>query len=127
MEKSSSPFNRRKIGGYYEVEALKFLEGKGYLKKASNYFTRWGEIDLVMEDKATLVFVEVKQRVNRKYGEPEESVTPGKINHLIRASMAYLVEKGIQDKPIRYDVVTLGPSGLRHWIDAFQGDSSYYY
>ena len=65
-----------------ETAAEKYLEGKGYHFLARNFKRTHGEIDLIMEDGETLVFIEVKSRTNRRYGEPKEAVTPFKQQHI---------------------------------------------
>ena len=66
---------RRADGFSAERLAEQFLRSKGFRPITANFLTRVGEIDLIMEDGPTLVFIEVKRRRNDAYGEPEESVT----------------------------------------------------
>jgi putative endonuclease len=94
---------------------------------ASNYATKWGELDLVMEEGRILVFVEVKRRQNSRYGEPEEAVSAMKQKHLMRAALCYLQKARVENRMVRFDVVSIGPGGLRHIPDAFSADGSYYY
>jgi len=80
-----------------------------------------------MEDQQTLVFVEVKRRRNDHYGEPEESVHKNKQTHLVRAAYMYLQENSHFDRPFRFDIVSLGPLGLRHYENAFSMGKKFYY
>ncbi len=107
--------------------ARKFLERKGYAWAASNYSTRWGEIDLIMEKRGTIVFVEVKRRQNDHFGAPEEAVTRTKREHMIKCALAYLQEGRLENKALRFDVVSIGPLGTRHYPNAFYAGGDYYY
>jgi putative endonuclease len=105
-----------------EAQALAYLQAQGLRLKERNFRTRNGEIDLIMLQKATLVFVEVRFRQSSDYGTPIESVTRQKQQRLINAALHYLQRHAL-DMPCRFDIV--GISGSRaeriEWIrDAFQ-------
>ena len=110
-----------------ERAAREYLEKKGYRWHVSNYQTRWGELDLVMNDKGTIVFIEVKRRRGDHYGEPEEAVTSTKIRHLEKAAFLFLIRFRLIGKPLRFDVVSIGPGGVRHLENAFLSSGDYYY
>ena len=57
--------SRRAVGTHYEEEAARYLEQQGYQILERNFFSRYGEIDLIAKDEDTLVFVEVKYRSGR--------------------------------------------------------------
>lgn len=88
-----------------ETAAEKYLEGKGYHFLARNFKRTHGEIDLIMEDGETLVFIEVKSRTNRRYGEPKEVVTPFKQQHIRYTAKAFACSRHIEGRRIRFDVV----------------------
>ena len=88
-----------------ETAAEKYLEGKGYHFLARNFKRTHGEIDLIMEDGETLVFIEVKSRTNRRYGEPKEAVTPFKQQHIRYTAKAFAYSRHIEGRRIRFDVV----------------------
>ena len=88
-----------------ETAAEKYLEGKGYHFLTRNFKRTHGEIDLIMEDGETLVFIEVKSRTNRRYGEPKEAVTPFKQQHIRYAAKAFACSRHIEGRRIRFDVV----------------------
>jgi putative endonuclease len=116
--------SKRKVGNFGEDIAVKFLTGKGFKIIERNYTYAHGEIDIIAEDKDTLVFVEVKYRSNLEYGYPEESISRGKIKLIRRTAEAYLYEKEILDKPIRFDVVAIlefkkGKPEITHFKNAF--------
>lgn len=91
-----------------EQTAEQFLRSQGLRCRARNYRCKMGEIDLIMEDRGTLVFVEVRLRSNRQFGMGAESVTWHKQQKIIRASQHYLLRYRLLDKKAcRYDVVAL--------------------
>lgn len=94
-----------RFGRAGETAAEKYLEGKGYHFLARNFKRTHGEIDLIMEDGETLVFIEVKSRTNRRYGEPKEAVTPFKQQHIRYTAKAFLYSRHIEGRRIRFDVV----------------------
>jgi putative endonuclease len=98
--------SKQVIGAAGELRARRFLEAKGYEFVTANVRTRYGEIDLIMRDGQTLVFVEVKARRSGVQGFPEEAVTKGKLSHTTRAAEALRKEQG-HDGPWRIDVVAI--------------------
>lgn len=104
--------SKQQLGASGELQARKHLESKGLKLIVANARTRFGEIDLIMQDGGTLVFVEVKTRTGADQGVPEEAVTPQKLHHTIRAAEAYLQEHQL-DTAWRIDVVAID-SELRH-------------
>ncbi len=96
-----------------ELEARAFLEARGLSHLASNFRCRFGEIDLVMQDDAALVIVEVRYRRRDSFMDPAESITLAKQRRIARAA-AFLVQKirCSGELPVRFDVVSLtGPLG----------------
>lgn len=81
-----------------------------------------GEIDLIMREGATLVFVEVRLRQTRNYESGAESITRGKITRLLRTAEFYLMSHPVPDHmELRFDVVSMDSS--IDWIkDAFTAD-----
>ncbi len=110
-------------GAAAEELALRYLEAQGLTLVMRNFRCRTGELDLIMRDGGSLVFVEVRSRRYIRYGTPAESVTRAKQQKLLRAAMFYLQRQRL-DLPCRFDVVAiLRPGGEPHieWIrDAFQ-------
>jgi len=97
----------RKLGKLGEEEAEKFLKKKGLKSVGKNFHCRWGEIDLVMKDGKTLVFVEVKTRSNASFGTPEEAVNQPKLSKLLKSAYAYLEQNGIETQDFRLDAVAI--------------------
>ena len=99
-----------------EEAAARFLESRGLAIVARNYRTRFGEVDLVARDGATLVFVEVRKRSWRAYGGAAASVDARKQSRLVAAARHYLARLGAEPA-CRFDVVTWdGESAAPAWI-----------
>ncbi len=104
----------RSLGSEAERFAAEYLKRRRYRIVDANVRYRVGEIDLVCEDGATLVFVEVRARRASVFGTAAESVGRQKQRRVYRAVEAYLADRRIdRDRNIRIDVVTvrLGPTG----------------
>lgn len=101
-----------------EQRARAYLAGQGLRTRARNARFRTGEIDLVMEDGETIVFVEVRYRSRTDYGGAAASVDRGKQQRLTRAAAQYLARHGLAHRPARFDVVALGPDDAIDWIRA---------
>jgi putative endonuclease len=87
--------------------AVDFLVKKGYRIVRRNYRFGRGEIDIVAQDGAELVFVEVKTRRTSTFGEPEEAVTRKKQSQIRTVAEGYLFEHAIDDQPCRFDVIAV--------------------
>jgi len=99
----------------------KYLEEQGYQVMARNFFTRYGELDIVARHEGYLVFIEVKYRSGTAFGAPEEAVTYYKQKHLISAAKYYLLKNGLSfEQPIRFDVVAMLGEEIRIVENAFQ-------
>ncbi len=95
----------RDLGRRGEEAAARHLEARGYRLLERGFRSRAGEIDIVAEDRGTLVFVEVKARSSLACGRPSEAVGWRKRAHLLRAASLYLLDRGGADRPCRFDVV----------------------
>ena len=88
-----------------------------------NYRFERGEVDIVADDGDEIVFVEVKARRSKSYGEPEEAVTENKQAQLQRVAEGYLFEHEIEDRACRFDVVAIffhnGKAQINHFKNAF--------
>jgi putative endonuclease len=101
---------RQHLGRLGEDLALEHLERLGYRLVDRNYRTRFGELDLIVSDEATIVFVEVKaRRVSASAGSAVEAVPPRKQRQVRGMAAAWLVER--TDRPrsrdLRFDVVAV--------------------
>lgn len=107
-------------GDAAEERALAFLGERGLRLVARNVASRLGEIDLVMRDGDTLVFVEVRSRASRDFGGAAASVGPAKQRRLRREAQRYLnASFGDRWPACRFDVCALDGAAI-DWIrDAF--------
>ena len=101
-------------GRDWEAVALRHLQGQGLAPVEANFTCKGGEIDLVMRDGDTLVFVEVRQRADPGHGGAAASITPAKIRRLVRAAQFYL-QRFPTLPPCRFDVVAID-GGKLEWI-----------
>lgn len=107
-----------------EKLAERFLRGKGMVTVMRRYSAPGGEIDLIMRDKDTLVFVEVKTRGDDRLAEPEHAVNAAKRRKLAKCARAFVNHKRMLDRPCRFDVVSVlmparGDPTVRHFPEAF--------
>jgi len=108
-----------RIGEDKERLACSYLEGRGLRLLERNYRSRRGEIDLVMREADTLVFVEVRFRASTRFGTPAETIDIHKQRRLAAAAAHYLQRKPT-NLPCRFDVVALSGTSRIDWIrDAF--------
>ena len=115
------PSKSQNIGSAKEKLAQRFLTCNGLTTITSNFHCPYGEIDLIMQDNATLAFIEVRYRDNANYGSGAESVTQPK-QQKIRHTAAYFLQANPihADQPCRFDVISIDKSHQITWlIDAF--------
>jgi putative endonuclease len=96
-----------KQGAQAELLAAQYLEQQGLKLIAANYRSRFGEIDLIMQEGATLVFIEVRMRRNADFGGAAASIDAHKQKRLIRTAQHYLASLA-RIPPCRFDAVLLG-------------------
>lgn len=87
--------------------AAEALISQGYCILERNFRCRYGEIDLIAEDRQDLVFVEVKTRRGTAYGLPEEAITARKRQKIIEVATYYLDLHSCFDRSWRVDVVAV--------------------
>jgi len=108
-----------KQGEEAEAACCRYLKSKGLKLVEQNFSCRLGEIDLIMLDKKTLVFVEVRFRKNNAFGGALESITLSKQNKLRKTAETYL-QKNTQHANARFDVVAMSNK-----TDAIRDKQSY--
>ncbi|MCI7322592.1 MAG: YraN family protein [Lachnospiraceae bacterium] len=112
--------NKRQVGNAYEILAADYLRRQGYEILEQNFYCRGGEIDLIAREGEYLCFVEVKYRTGEDYGFPEEAVTFGKQQKMIRAARYYLMKHGYSmDTSCRFDVVAVCGEKITLYRNAF--------
>ncbi len=88
-----------------EARVERWLEGRGWRTLGRNVSSRSGELDLVMADGDTIVFVEVRQRSSDTYGGAAESLTGAKCARVRRAAAAWLAQHAKHEASVRFDAV----------------------
>ncbi len=114
---------KRDLGRQGEAIAEQFLCARHYMVIERNYRCPYGEIDLVMQDRKTLVFVEVRSHTGTTFGDPLESVTLRKQRQIAKAASHYVLRHQIENRPLRFDVIGVqwenGASRVTHIPGAF--------
>ena len=114
-------------GAWGEALAAEYLRKKHYKLVAAGYRCRFGEIDLIVQNKQYLVFVEVKQRKNENFAAAREYVNLPKQDRIRMTASMYLSQNPTKLQP-RIDVIEIyAPQGaltkepeITHLEDAFQ-------
>ena len=108
---SGSSKRPKDVGREGEAAAARLLRDRGYKILARNYRCRHGEIDIVAFEGGEYVFVEVKTRLSDEKGSALDAVTEAKQRKLARVAEQYIAERGLDDRPCRFDVVAVTPGG----------------
>ena len=92
-----------------EQLAARFLAKQGLLLQTANFHNRGGEIDLVMTDTDTWVFVEVKYRRSNSFGGAISAISPQKQQKIKQCAAFYLQQAGLNEynTSCRFDVIAL--------------------
>lgn len=122
---------KQAVGKLGEDIAVNFLKKNGYTVKGRNIHFSHNELDIVVEDKDHIVFVEVKTRtysspdMSSDFGTPGRAVTAKKRNDTVKAAKAYIAENHPRKQP-RIDVIEVflsndhsKPAEINHIISAF--------
>ena len=118
---SDTPKNlyKKLLGAIGERKAKSFLKKKGYKILAQNFGTKLGEVDLIGLYGDFLVFVEVKTRQNKAFGEPCEAVNKTKQAHIKRTAELYIMETKLFSLQPRFDVIEIYKNTINHIEDVF--------
>lgn len=109
----------KRDGDLAEDQALSHLLARGCHLRERNFRCRFGEIDLIVADGGTLVFVEVRKRSHTAFGNAADSITPSKQRRIVAAARFYLSGRQV-DAPCRFDAVLIDGAGRVEWMrDAF--------
>ena len=117
--------NQNNAGLEAEKLAATFLANHGLKLVTQNYHCRFGEIDLIMMDAKTLVFIEVKLRSNSQFGGAAASITPQKQQKMILTAQHYLQQniKNQSQTACRFDAILMSKAELSdiEWVrNAFE-------
>ncbi len=115
--------NTSSIGQSAEKQAARYLQRQGLRIVQQNYRCKGGEIDIIADDRGSLIFVEVRHRKSNRFGTPGETVTYKKQQRIILAARHFL--QSLKNQPqCRFDVIESWPGQATdvkfNWIkDAF--------
>lgn len=119
-QRPGKPTARQCIGAAGEAAALAHLQQNGLRLVERNFRCKAGEIDLIMRDRDTLVFIEVRARADLRHGGAAASITPAKQRRLVRAAQCYLQRLRVLPA-CRFDVVAID-AGVLCWLkNAIEG------
>lgn len=106
------------IGIDAELLACRYLQKQGFKLLQQNYRCTKGEIDLIMQDQAVIVFVEVRYRSSKDYGSALETINKAKISKLKNSATYFLQKKNwLYRMDSRFDIVAINASESGEEID----------
>ena len=110
------------LGKLGEELAVEYLQKEGYTILETNWIFQKAEIDILAQKDNTLAVVEVKTRSSIDFGLPQDFVKPKKIQLLVKAVNAYIIENDL-DLEVRFDIIAINKKGqdfvIEHLTDAF--------
>ncbi len=116
--------HRQLRGRRGEQVAEEFLRAQGYVILVRNYRVSFGEVDIIAQDRQTLVFVEVRTHTGAAFGDPLASVNVRKQRQIAKAAWHYLARNGLLEREARFDVVGIRweneQARLTHIKNAFE-------
>ena len=117
--------SRKQTGDAGELTARRGLEGKGLRFVAANVRGRGGEIDLIMKDGQTIVFVEVRYRQSSRFGGAAASVTLAKQQKLLQTAHLWLARHNGSFDTVdwRFDVIAFTGNEIEWLKNAFGEDA----
>jgi putative endonuclease len=94
-------------GKWGEELAAVYLQDKGYQIVFRNFYSKYGELDIIAKKNNLLIFVEVKTRTQDNYGNPAEAVNASKRRHMTYAANFFVQRFGFQNVDLRFDVIEI--------------------
>jgi putative endonuclease len=102
---------KQTTGKQGEDIAVQELQRRGYAILARRYRTRFGEIDIIAQERGAIVFVEVKARRSSRFGTAAEAISFWKRRRIAAMALDYLAWTGRSNAPCRFDVVAIDGIG----------------
>lgn len=99
--------NNKEVGDLGEGIAVEYIKKKGYILIQRNFRCKQGEVDIIAKDKDEYVFIEVKTRNSKRFGQPAEAVNCLKKKHIYNVTRYFLYKYKIENSSIRFDVVEI--------------------
>lgn len=112
---------RNQTGVRGEKMAEEFLLQQGFKLIERNFRSRFGEIDLIMNDGNAVVFVEVKYRNTNSYGQAGDAVNFHKMRKIVKTAEHFIIKNSIKAL-CRFDVVSINGKIMEHIKNAFTMD-----
>ena len=106
-ENKNTGKNRRLDGAHYEEVAARYYEGLGYIMLESNWQAGHREIDLIVKNDTSLIFVEVKGGGDEYMGHPAFRIDERKRKLLIEAAEKYLAEHDTSGLDVLFDALVV--------------------
>ncbi|QEG22349.1 hypothetical protein MFFC18_22290 [Mariniblastus fucicola] len=119
------------LGRRGERAAERFLLKQGYWIVERSFGEKVGEIDLIVSDGWTVVFVEVKTRTSDVAGDPAEAVDLKKQRHITQTARLFATKNRLENTSLRFDVVGIlwpdlsRPPHIYHYVDAFEATGDF--
>ncbi len=132
MSTTAKPWWRRWFGTRAERAAARFLKKLGYRILVRNFACDLGELDLIVLDQRTIIFVEVRSTEEADGSRPAASVDDAKQKRLTRLALYFLQKKRLLNQAARFDVLTVSwPGGqsapvIEHFKNAFEAVGDVY-
>ncbi len=115
ISKSTTQHNSKVNKGKWGEElAAGTLRDKGYQIIFRNFYSKYGELDIVAKKNNLLVFVEVKTRTQDHFGTPAEAVDARKRRHMTHAANFFVQRFGFQNVDMRFDVIEINLNHLEN-------------
>ena len=112
--------NKREVGSIKEELAAQYLRENGINIREMNFRCRFGEIDIVANDKNNVIFAEVKYRKTASKGHPEEAVNVSKAKTICKVADYYRIRHNLNDSmQFRFDVIAIEGNQIRWYKNAF--------
>ena len=96
-------------GDKAEAKAIRFLQQKGFVIVESNFYSRFGEIDIIASKEGALHFVEVKSGLD--FESAINNITPQKLQKILKTAQVYL-KKNSLDIEYTFDAVIVTPDDI---------------
>ena len=119
IQKYENRMKNKVEGNIGEVLSVNFLKKQGYKILSINFKTKFGEVDIIAQDKDTIVFVEVKRRETLKFGRPIEAIDYRKELKIKRVADYYLNKTKNYEANVRFDVIEILGKEISHIKNAF--------
>ncbi|WP_035945204.1 YraN family protein [Fusobacterium perfoetens] len=109
--------NKRTQGDYFENLALKFLEAQEFQLIKKNFYSHFGEIDLILRKDNLIIFVEVKERSSKKFGNGFEAISKQKLKRIFLSANEFITINKLQNFDIRFDAIAFDENNKCCWIE----------